>query len=181
MKRAILPALMIALLCACSSAEKQEEEFDAWRQTLNAASAMALVTISQDGLAAEYELKCDWTPEESRVEVLAPEVIAGVTASRSGADTRLEYDGLILSLGQLGEISPVSALPALMDTIRTGYVELCYTEHAEDGDLLAVEFSPENGLIVRLWLDEDMVPVCADFSADGIAEIKITVSDWSTG
>ena len=179
MKRAILPILMMALLCACGSTGGQKEKFESWRQELDSVSVTALVTISQEQQTASYELRCDWTPESSRVEVLSPETIAGVTASRTGGDTRLEYDGLILGLGELGDISPVSALPELLDAIHGGYAELCYEETMGDEKGMGVQFSPDNGVTVRLWLDKQMRPVHADFSQDGSADITVSVTDWS--
>ena len=179
MKRGILFILMIGLLCACAPSEKQEEEFCHWRQTLNAVSVTAEVSICQNKQAGTYTLQCDWTPEESHVEVLSPEAIAGVTASRTNENTQLEYDGLLLSLGELSGITPVSAVPELLDRICSGYIELCYTEAADRGSITAVQFVEEQGITLRLWMDSNMCPIRADFTQDKNAEIAISITEWN--
>ena len=178
MKRGILFILMIGLLCACAPSEKQKEEFCQWRQTLNTVSVTAEVSICQKEQAGTYTLQCAWTPEESYVEVLSPEAIAGVAASRTSKNTQLEYDGLMLSLGDLSGITPVNAIPELLDRICSGYIELCYTEDA-DGSITAVQFAEEQGITLRLWLDSNMCPIRADFTQDKNAEITISITKWN--
>lgn len=179
MKRVIVSALMIILLCACAGQENAEENFNEWREQISGVDVSATVTVTQEKLAAQYELGCAYSPEECSVEILSPESLRGVTASQKGEDTQLEYDGLILSLGEIDGVSPVNALQKLVDTIRLGYVELCYTEPSGDAQLLVVQFAPEGDTTVRLWLSEDMVPISADFESDGIAGIKLSINEWN--
>jgi hypothetical protein len=180
MKRAVLSVLMTALLCACSSSEKLEKDFEEWRGALDGkVSITARLTVSQDELVSGYELQYTETDEGCSVELLSPESIRGVTASKKGDDTQLEYDGLILSLGDFGGVSPVNAMPMLMETLRKGYVELCYTEEYDSEELLCVQFAPENGMTVRLWLSEGGTPQCAELEAEDIAGIKIAITDWN--
>jgi len=181
MKRAILPALMIALLCACSSPEELEENFNHWRHEVENVSLRAQVTISHDEHVGEYELGCDYSPEETVIEILAPENLKGIKATKRGEDTQLEYDDLIVSLGEVDGITPATAVPMLLDTIREGYVDMCYTEKANDDELLAVQFSPENGVTIHLWLTNDNVPLSAEFESDSQAGIKIAITDWNLG
>jgi len=182
MRRAnlFLLALMMTLLAGCASPEETKDEFNAWRQTIENVDCTALVTLSQGKLAAAYELKCSYTPETCTVEILAPERIRGVTASRGGGQTRLEYDGLILDLGEQDSVSPISALPALIELLRTGYVDRVAEEPDGKTALLAVQFAPVENTVVRLWLKNDHTPVRADFvGTDGLAGIKIEITDWN--
>ncbi len=65
-----------------------------------------MVTLSQGDLAASYELQCSYTPEACSVEILSPELIRASTASRRDGQTRLEFDGLILDLGEQDGSAP---------------------------------------------------------------------------
>jgi len=179
MKKTVLPVFAILLLCACSSSEKLEENFESWRTGLEKVSATAVVTISVGEQASEYELKCDYNPEKTVVEIISPENLKGVAATRGEKDTQLEFDGLILELGEINGISPVNTLPHLIDTLRKGYVSGCSTEKYGDDVLLSVEFSPQAGVGVRVWLNEDNIPVRADFVSDTYAGIKIEITDWN--
>ena len=179
MKRTALPVVAILLLCACSSSEKLEADFDSWRAGVENVSVAAVVTVSQDELASEYKLQCTYTPEKTVVEILTPEELKGITATRTDSDTQLEFDDLILSLGEVNGLSPVNALPRLVDTIRNGYLSVCYTEKYDNITLLAAEFAPEDEVSIRVWLNEDKVPIRADFVSDTYAGIKIEITDWN--
>ena len=56
-----------------------------------------------------------------------PEMLAGVTARMDGDEGILEYEDLSLETGFLdGEsLSPVSALPTLVEAARTQYIDRC--------------------------------------------------------
>ena len=46
-----------------------------------------------------YTLRFDADAEETKVTVLAPELLAGVTAHLAADTLKLEYDGLVLDAG----------------------------------------------------------------------------------
>ncbi|MGE4354460.1 MAG: hypothetical protein AB7D36_10315 [Oscillospiraceae bacterium] len=180
MKRAILPALMIALLCACGSTGETETKFTQWREDISSVELCAVVTTTQGDSAAEYELSCSYSPETCTVEIIAPESLAGVTASRSGDETELEYDGLILSLGAMDGITPINALPELLDAIINGHLELSYEEPDGDDTLIAAELTLGDTVTVRLWLEpEQMTPLRAAFESDGNGDIKAEITKWN--
>ena len=176
MRRAVLSVLTIILLCSCAGeSDDCEKRFSEWRGGVQNVSCTAQLTMSHGDMAADFELQCTYTPEECSVEILEPELIAGVRASRGPAGESIEFDGLILGIGDTDTLSPMSALPQLCDAIRLGHVLRCWEE--EDG-LTAVHLSEEDGVTLHLWLDENMTPVRADFEYGGEAVIKLAISDW---
>ena len=140
----------------------------------------ARVSCSQEGLAWEAELRCDYVPGgESVVEVLSPETIAGVKAVLSDTDWRLEYEDASLNAGTLSdeEISPAACLPRLMSALRDGWL---LEENEEDWNgvpclRLTVDQSgvKDGKILSTLWLRRDEgTPLRGEIAVDG--EIILT-------
>ena len=174
-RAAVLLAPMMLLLCACSGENGAAARFAQWRAGVENVQFTAEAALSDGDYAAGYELSCDYTPDGCSVEILAPEIIAGVTASRSAAGAEIEYDWLILSLGSAGGVSPMNAMPMLADAVRGGHVINCWEE---DGGVTAVQLSGVDDIVVHLWLDGEMTPVRADIEYDGEAAVKLAITEW---
>ena len=99
----------------------------------------------------QYEMDISVEGEETVLHLTAPDTVSGFTARVTGEDSVLEYDGVWVETGPLDEsgLTPVSALPALLEEARSGYITACALE--EDGALLRVDLgdpagSPGTGL-----------------------------------
>ena len=169
---------MIAL-CLLLTACGTEEEVTA--QTLRqpyldapSCSMTAMVRCDQEGLAWEGTLRCEYVPGgESTVEVLAPELIAGVKAIVSGEDYSLSYEGEILNISPLTQegISPANCLPRLMDALREGWLLEENREPWEETECIrfAVDQSGSSGkkLVSTFWLRlEDAMPLRAELAVE---------------
>ena len=126
------------------------------------------------------DLTCD-TDGETVLTVTAPENIAGVTARIQAGETALEYDGARIETGPLNEagLSPVDAVPALMDYLRQGYIAECGMEGGEtEGRLLRLvcrepEGTAGEGLEGSLWLDPSThALVRGELAQDGFTVIQ---------
>ena len=85
---------------------------------------VAEVRCSENDLLWEGTLRCDYHAEgESTVEVMAPEIIAGVKAV-VGEDLSLAYEGEILNVAPLSpeELTPADCLPRMMTALREGWL-----------------------------------------------------------
>ena len=161
MQRKAIAALMISLLLlsACGRGAG-EQKFEAFRDTLTG----QLVTT-----AAQVRVQRGDT-------VTAPEQAAGVTAHlRDGAST-LAFDDIILPAGDLNGagLTPLTALPYVVEAIRSGYVDLTWTE---DG-LQVVQLITDDHTAVRLYLD-GTVPQCAELSVDDTLCLRCTIENWN--
>ena len=184
MKRVIAPVLMITLLlAACGGGAVLEERVEARRDALAAAeriSFTAEVTADLGSEVFESTLACTATPEGVTMEVISPELIAGVTATATAGagETAMEYGSVQLLVGATDAPGPFSALPLLCEALRTGHVIRAWSE---DG-LVAAEFyaGDERGLTV--WFDESgLTPVHAEFysgSADGHVDVRCEIRDF---
>ena len=180
MKRICLPVLLILclLLSACSSAA--EGKFRAFSEDLAARDSLHF----KAKLRAEYpDRTLDFTLDyalqdgEQRVTVLEPESIRGVRARLLPGETRLEYEGLLLDAPALGcaELSPMSALPLLVETLRRGHLD----SHWQEGGALAVQLILTDELRATVRFEpESMRPVSAElFCADRLV-IACEITDW---
>ena len=150
MQRKAIAALMISLLLlsACGHGAG-EQTFEAFRDTLTG----KLVTVTA----------------QVRVQ-------RGVTAHlRDGAST-LAFDDIILPAGDLNGagLTPLTALPYVVQAIRSGYVDLTWTE---DG-LQVVQLITDDHTAVRLYLD-GTVPQCAELSVDDTLCLRCTMENWN--
>ena len=149
MQRRAIAALMISLLLlsACGHGAG-EQTFEAFRDTL----AGKFVT----------------TTAQVRVQRVTAHL-------RDGAST-LAFDDIILPAGDLNGagLTPLTALPYVVEAIRSGYVDLTWTE---DG-LQVVQLITDDHTAVRLYLD-GTVPQCAELSVDDTLCLRCTMENWN--
>ena len=105
----------------------------------------AAVTADYGQRVYQYEMAAAVTGQETVLTLSAPETVAGLTARITGEDSRLEFDGVCVETGPLdgNGLTPVSALPALLEAARSGYMTACALE--EDGAVLRVDCGDPSG------------------------------------
>ena len=181
MKRRILPIfLLFALLLSGCGARVAEARYRRFAEDLAARETLSF----RCRLRAEYaDRRVDFTLAFTRdesgdtVTVLAPEAIAGITARLAKGGSSLVYDDLILDLGPLDDrgLSPVGALPLLVDTLTGGHLDSCW----EDGGLAAYALLADDSRSVRVWFSpEDMVPRSAQLLCDGAVVLACEIEQW---
>ena len=117
--------------------------------TMTSCAAQAVVTADYGQRVYRYELSAAVNGEEALLTLTAPETVAGLTARIEEDEGWLEYDGAILETGELapGGLTPMGAIPALLETARSGYLDaathaLVRGEISQDGVcVLQCEFS----------------------------------------
>lgn len=184
---ACVPLITLCLLlCACGGGGKRAaQSARAPYQQMESAQMTAEVTAFYDSEVSAFTLRCDYAPEESTVEVLAPETAAGVKAVLSGGALTLVYEDDCLPAGPLSgeKLSPASCLPRLMNALREGWL---LEENREDWDgepclRLALEQTGTEGgkLVSTLWLrEEGSAPVRGEIAADGKIILQAEFTDF---
>lgn len=157
-------------------------------QEMESCSMTAEVSAFYGDEVSEFTLRCDYSPEESTVEVLAPETAAGVKAVLSGDGLTLTYEDDCLPAGPLSgeELSPASCLPRLMSALRDGWL---LEENNEDwGDIPCLRVSLEqtgtDGRSVdsTLWLKkDDQTPARGEIAVDGKIILQAEFTDFQFG
>ena len=178
-KKRILLVLWSALLplSACS-AESEEARFDRFRDALSdaAVTVEAEVTAHDGDAVTAFTLRCTETPDGCDLEVLAPGEIAGVRAHTDGDAVEMAFDDVILPMPQAPDtVSPLLALPTVLQAARTGHLDLVW---AEDGALVC-RLVPDDRTTVRLTLDENDLPAAAEVAVDGHTCVTCAIKAWS--
>lgn len=183
----MLPVLMISLLLTgCGSAapeQKIEQQFSAYAAA-EELSFTADITARLDDEFFQCTLLCERSEDGTTVEVLAPELIAGVKAQIKDGEASVEYEDIILSVGTAGldGLQPVSAVPFLMDALKGGHVIRTWTEKDGDTPLLAAQIYAGDLADVTIWFDAGtLTPWHAELSQDGAVVISCEIREFKLG
>jgi len=183
MRKTIISALMIPLLLLAGCGEREAKLADGlarFRQSLTEAQTIttkAELTADWGESTQTYTLNTTYTAGATRLEILAPELIAGITATVTEGGAQVEYDGVMLSVPPVSEdgLTPVSALPAVFAAARDGYAEMTWWE---DGYIAARLYVSENST-ATVWINPETLALkWAEISTDGRTVISCTFSDW---
>lgn len=180
MRKALLfaPMLML-LLTACGGEEKDPAaELQAQYANLTGAVMEADVSCHYADEDRAYTLLCDYAPERSTVTVLSPANLAGISATVENGTLTLSYEDISLDAGgySAAAISPVAALPKLMQAAASGYV----TEKSEEtvGERpclrLACDLPDDEGTVYTTWFDQEtLLPLRSEISAEGTVVFEV--------
>ncbi len=150
-------------------------------------SATIEVTADYGQRVYTYTLSMDWEKNgETVLTVVAPETIAGITARVENGTGYLEYDGAGLETGPLlaGGLSPVEAVPLIVDYICSGYIAECDLETVgEKRQLWLCCRDPETasgmGMEAAFWFDEQSHTLLrAELISDGYTVIQCHFTDF---
>lgn len=188
MRRALLPALMITLLLAgCGGEAALEERLETRRDEYAAAETLSFTAEITADLGSEVfpcTLACAATPEETRVEVIEPATVAGVTAGVRTGETELRYEGLQLSFGaaDAGAASPMAFAPLLADALRTGHIVRAWKETDGGTPRIAAEIYVDDARQLTVWYAFDtLTPQAASLSSGGAEAIRCTLREFRLG
>lgn len=177
-KLAVQMVCVMILLCACAdTGQARFAEFVSRTAEAENISFTADVTTEYDDKTAQFKLRYEQNAEGTAVEVVQPELLAGIRAHLSGDDMSLEYDGAMLDLGTLeaAELSPMSALPLLARALMDAHTEITWVE----GDNIAARLIPADDYLVTVWIGSDLIPKNAEISYKEKTVVFIEISDWS--
>lgn len=191
MRKCVVCVLMTTLLLAgCGKAGVSEAEELALTirgeyLAMESCAARAAVTADYGQRVYQYEMTVSVNGEETTLTLSAPETVAGLTARLTGEENLLEFDGVSVETGPLDDdgLTPVSALPALLEAARSGYMTACALE--EDGALLRIdcgdpEGTPGAGTETALWFDASTHALTrGEISVDGFRAILCEFSEFT--
>lgn len=187
--RVCVPMMTLCLLLVgCGAGEDGPGGAEALRapyQTMTACHMTAEVVWGDASQEVRFTLRCDYTPETSTVEVLAPETVAGIKAVLSGEDMTLAWEGESLPAGTLSseEISPAACLPRLMSALQSGWLLEENQEDWGETPCLRMALDQTGGaggkIVSTLWLREsDGVPLRGEISVAGEKILQAEFTDF---
>ena len=176
---ALIPLVFALLLSACGNAALQRyESFSQQLQEQDTLSFTAALTASYPDRTVQFELRYTLEDGLQRVTILSPERISGISASIKLGKTALEYDGLSLDTGDLNAygLSPMSALPLLIEALRHGHADAFWTEDGMD----AVELLYDDHARANVWFDGEGLPCRAELISDDVVVVNCEIKNWTT-
>ena len=182
MRKIICSALMILCLglTACGGTQQQVRSFaDAFGTASQLHLTAQVQSISGDTVE-EYTLEYGYDGLGWTAVVLAPQVLAGISARMEDDGSKLEYDGMVLAAGNLLTmgLSPIAAVPLVHEAVERGCLDCVWTE----GELLAGTFLYDDAVSATVWFDATGNPVAAELTENGIVQLqcrftKVTIKD----
>ena len=180
MRKALLFAPMLMLLLTACGGEEKDPAAELQAQYANLAGAVMAADVSCHYADEDraYTLLCDYAPERSTVTVLSPANLAGISATVENGTLTLSYEDISLDAGgySAAAISPVAALPKLMQAAASGYV----TEKSEEtvGERpclrLACDLPDDEGTVYTTWFDQEtLLPLRSEISAEGTVVFEV--------
>lgn len=188
-KRLLFLPMMLLLLTGCggqegeNGAEALAVAIRGEYMAMTGYSLQAQVNADYGQRVYDFTLSVTSDGEETTVVIREPEILAGVTARIDGDEGTLEYEDLSLETGFLdGEsLSPVSALPTLVEAARTQYIDRCTLA---DGVLEVHCADPEQdsgtGQEVTLYFDAQTHALTGgEISQDGRRVITCEITEFT--
>lgn len=169
MKRTAVFALMIALAllsgCGTKAEETAVKNFQSALLQAQNVSFGADIRAEFDSKTEAYTLNYAKDADGAVIEVVKPELIAGIKAHVNAGSSSLEYDGATLDTGPLSAngLTPISSLPELTAAISGGHLDMVWKE----GSATVAQITPKDGLTVTVWFDENTTPYHAELQSTG--------------
>lgn len=187
LKLALMMILLPLLLVGCGGSENEAEEAALGFRTAFIAAGEAEARVN---LRADYgDYVRDFTIDFSYVNgdqctmtLVAPETIAGLTATLESGSAVLKYDGIELVTGTMYDsgLTPLDALPYMMEAWRGAVIEQCAYEKQDDTELLRISFNAGDNVVYTLWAD-GKTPVAAEIAASGTTFIFCEFETFTMG
>lgn len=182
MKKKLLPIVLAlcALLSACGKTAEVKAAYEDFASNLSAADSISFqaeVRAEYEHKTARFTLSYAEGAEGADVTVVSPELIAGISAHVEKGGTSLEYGSVSLDTGDLDSrgLSPMSALPVLVQAMKAGSFESFWEE---DGKTV-LQLAAGDGLLCAVWFGDGMTPLYAELTSDGRVVIYAEITDWS--
>ena len=173
MRKVLLFAPMLLFLLTACGGEEPDPVAQLQRQyaAVTSATMEAEITCHYEDEVREYTLLCAYAPEN----------LAGISAAVENGTLTLSYDDLSLDAGvySAAAVSPVAALPKLMEAAGRGYPAEQSEEVLDERDCIRMgcDLSDDTGTLYTTWFDkETLLPLRSEIATDGVLVFEVA---WS--
>ena len=172
--------LVLLLLSGCGRERAMLSEYEDFSRRLAASDSLsfsAKLRAEYEHKTARFTLSFRESDGIGTVEVTAPALIAGIRATVARNGTKLEFGDISLDTGALDDrgLSPMSALPLLVKTLRDVSPESCWRE---DGKTV-VQLIADDERLCTVWFGSEGLPIRAEIISDGRVTIYMDIGEFS--
>lgn len=182
--------LLLAAFCltACGSgtAEPLEVQYKENYVNLTGFSGEAVVTADYGEQLYQYRVDVSGDLTQGRMDVVAPDSIAGTGFTWSGGEGTVSYDTVTLETGELSPdgLSPADAMPVILDALSRGNLLSSCEEQLEQEPVLCLELTnpsqQEGSERVTAWLSrEDGALRRAEIAWEGTTVITMAFPEFT--
>lgn len=184
MFRKKLWVLLVIVLCLSGCAKTKQptqKALDFRAGLMNAGSCSFLADIVADYGERTYAftVEAEHSPQETKLTVVSPEEISGISAIVSENGAQIVFDGLELDFGELanGYVSPVS-VPWLLGQCWVGEYISCAGADGEYEKVTYLRGYNDAELTVDTWFTKENIPVYAEIIYDGRRCLTVQIRDF---
>lgn len=180
-KRLVLLFSIICLLLSSCGDNKAQESFESFCEKLRGSEKLsfeASLRSEYDDKTVGFSVRYASDEEGCSITVTEPELISGISAHIEKGGSELRFDDMILDTGKLTDfgLTPMSALPMLIDGVKNGYTDSVWEENGE----LAAHIEAADELSLQLRLDKySLTPVSAELISDEQVKVFVSITNWN--
>lgn len=184
----MMTLLLLCLLAGCGANESSapDEQVRENYAALTSFSGRAQVTADYGEKVYQYEVTLAGDLTGGRLEVTAPESIAGTGFNWSDGGGSASFEDVTLETGALSSdgLSPVDAMPLILNALTTGKLTASCEETLEGEEALRLTLAnpsyPEGTSAVLVWLSsEDNALRRAEITWEGTTVITYVFTDFT--
>ena len=167
--------LVFPLLAACRPNQTAEERVLELRELFLTGPQQFAAEITADYGDRVHQFTLRFDAAASTLEVLAPDLIAGIVVEVSESGTVLHWSGAELNTGPLTAdgLSPIAALPAIVFEWKEGLITSSHYETLDGIDTVVMTTAISDRVSHITWFDRETgFPIKANLLQDGVLVLK---------
>ena len=172
------------LLTGCGKLEQEAKALQETYRAIEMLTMEAEITYHLDGESRSFTVVSTCDKEGATTTVTAPEELAGLSATVTGEELLLRYEGAALPAGRIQEVSAANCVPYLLHAVAEGYLLECGGETIDGMDCLRVAFDTtanEMKIFCTVWFERaTSAPCYAEFSTDGVVVLTMRTLSLDT-
>ena len=169
-------SLLPLLFTGCSGEQDPQERVLEIRERFLTSTQRFSAELTADYGDRVHHFTLRFDSAARTLEVLAPEIIAGIIIEVSESGTILYFEGAELNTGPLTQdgLSPLAALPTIVFAWKEGLITGVHYENFQGIRAVVMTTSISDQVEHMTWFDaETGIPIRAEILSDGFAVIRV--------
>ena len=153
----LLCFLLLLSFSACSRDVPADERIGEIRAQYQQSEQRFNADITADYGEHVHQFRLHFDSANASIEVLAPDIISGITIALSEGGTILHFEGAVLDTGPLTEdgLSPLAALPMIVSQWKDGHILTAHYETFHDIPTIVMQTAISDRVRKFTWFDNE--------------------------